>query len=293
MTLSRRSWQPLKELLQDVLDRPYALAAFNVYDFWVTRAVVRAASDLGVPVIVACGGSDLDIVGPEAVASWVASERSKAPVPVYLHLDHGRDLAEVIRCIAAGFDSVMFDGSQLPFEKNVQKTREVVYAARSTGAVVEGAVGRIPSKGQGEPGVAITSEDRVSVEMVSLFVQETGVDLVAVPVGSAHGAYAAGTRTHLDLDLVRALSQQVRVPLALHGGSGVDESDIRAAIGMALGKVNFGSVLRAAHTGAIREFCHASPARDPAELGRMTVESVYESARAKLSLLFEAVGQGR
>ncbi|WP_235934630.1 class II fructose-bisphosphate aldolase [Agromyces humi] len=239
------------------------------------EALAGAAEDAGLPVILQLSENCVRYHGafaPIALATLAVAEASSARVAV--HLDHAEDAELALLAIDRGFGSVMYDGAKLDFAENVATTRRVVERADAAGVLVEAELGEIGGKdGAHAPGV------RTDPEEAARFVAETGVDALAVAVGSSH---AMTERTAaIDLDLVARLAAAVPVPLVLHGSSGVPDETIVRGIRSGLTKINVSTHLNAAFTGAVREYLAAHPAavdsRSYVAAGRAAVRS--EAAR--------------
>lgn len=230
-----------------------AVGAFNVVHVETAEALAGAAEDAGLPVILQLSENCIRYHGafePIAAATLAVAEASSALVAV--HLDHAEDPGLALRAIDRGFGSVMYDGATLAFDDNVATTRRVVAYARTTGALVEAELGEVGGKdGAHAPGV------RTDPGEAARFVDDTGVDALAVAVGSSH---AMTERTAaLDLDLIARLARAVPVPLVLHGSSGVADEMIVQGIRAGLTKVNVSTHLNARFTRAIRDFLTAHP----------------------------------
>ncbi|WP_137109666.1 class II fructose-bisphosphate aldolase [Rhodobacter sp. SY28-1] len=263
----------LAEVLGPALAGGYAVPGLVCLGWEDARAYVRAAEAERAPVILQAGP------GARAhmpVAVWGAMFRAlaeDASVPVVAHLDHGLTVGDAHAAIAAGFTSVMIDGSALPLEHNIRLTAEVVALAHAAGVSCEGELGVVGYAG----GKASTGTDP---EEAARFVCETGVDALAVSVGNVHLQTGAGQG--LDLGLIRRIEAATSVPLVIHGGSGVPE-DQRAALaaGSQIAKFNIGTELRMVFGAALRE----AVARDPARFDRIAIlkdteDPVMQAARA-------------
>jgi tagatose 1,6-diphosphate aldolase GatY/KbaY len=224
-----------------------ALAAFSVYNLETTQAVVEAAERTGLPVLIQAGSSAFAHAGRAPLARIALEAAATAAVPIGVHLDHCRDLDEIDACLELGYSSVMFDGSGLPFEENVERTAAAAGRAHAAGAWVEGELG-------GGPGHEDTSEATAAAAMTdpaeaARFVRETGVDALAVAVGNVHGLAAGVTR--IDLDRLGEVARACPVPLVLHGASGVDRDVLRAAAAAGVVKFNVNTELRRAFFAAL------------------------------------------
>lgn len=257
--------------------------AFNVVHLETAEALVGAAEASGLPVILQLSENCIRFHGalePIALATLAIADASTAPIAV--HLDHAEDAELALRAIDRGFGSVMYDGAKLDFADNVATTRRVVSSAHAAGVIVEAELGEIGGKdGAHAPGV------RTHPDEAARFVAETGVDALAVAVGSSH---AMTERTAaIDLDLVAALAAAVPVPLVLHGSSGVPDETIVSGIRAGLTKINVSTHLNAGYTAAIREYLARHPevvdSRRYVAAGRAAVER--EAAR--LLTLFASI----
>lgn len=241
------------DLLHLAAARGGAVGAFNVLHLETAEALAGAAEDAGLPVILQISQNCVDYHGalePLAVATLAVAAASSAHVAV--HLDHAEDEHLVRQAIDLGFGSVMYDGSTLDYERNVEATIRVVDYAHANDVSVEAELGRIGGKdGAHAPGV------RTDPDEAQRFVAETGVDSLAVAVGSSH-AMAERTAA-LDLDLIQCLSRAVQIPLVLHGSSGVPDETIVSAIRSGITKVNVSTHLNRFFTDAVRRHVVAHP----------------------------------
>jgi fructose-bisphosphate aldolase class II len=276
---------PTRTLLDDARTAGRGIGAFNVVHLETAEALVGAAEDAGLPVILQISENCVRYHGafePISAATLAVAEASTADVAV--HLDHAEDPELALRAIDRGFGSVMYDGARLPFADNVATTRQVVARGEAAGVLVEAELGEVGGKdGAHAPGV------RTDPGEAARFVDETGVGALAVAVGSSH---AMTERTaSIDLELVGRLAEAVSVPLVLHGSSGVPDETIVRGIRSGLTKVNVSTHLNAGFTGAVRTFLAAHPdvvdSRTYIAEGRADVR--VEAAR--LLVLF-ATGEG-
>ena len=249
MTLAHTS-----DLLATAAAESVAVGAFNVLHLETAEALVSAAERSGLPVILQISENCVSFHGSlEPIARASLALAAAATVPVAVHLDHAESDELALAAIDLGFTSVMYDGAKLPFADNVTTTRRVVAAAHAAGVSVEAELGEIGGKdGAHAPGVRTDPAEAVQ------FVAETGVDSLAVAVGSSH---AMTERTAmLDLELIARLAAAVPVPLVLHGSSGVADDVIVAGIRAGLVKVNVSTHLNASFTGAVRSYLADNPA---------------------------------
>ncbi len=268
----------LKNVLAKADKGGYAVGAFNVNNLEILQAVVETAVELRSPVIVQTSEGAIEYAGMDFLVSMI-STAAKAPVPVVMHLDHGKDLAVIRKAIGAGYTSVMFDGSLFPFDENVAKTKKVVAWAKKKGVSVEAEIGAI--KGV-EDLVSVSEKEAFFTDPgeAARFAKATGCDALAISIGTAHGAYKSKTEPVLDIARLRKIDAAVKVPIVLHGASGISpelvaktknycetledcgrlegavgipDGQIAEAIKNGVRKINIDSDLRIAFTAGIRE----------------------------------------
>ncbi len=244
-----------KELLLDAQKNHYAIGAFNVENMEMVQAVIAAAEELSSPVIIQTTPGTLKYADPELYYANVAAAAKAAKVPVVMHLDHGSSFDLAMRCFRAGYTSVMIDGSHDPFEQNIAVTKSVVDACHAAGVPVEAELGKVGGKeddldgGEGN-GYTVPAE-------AAEFVEKTGVDSLAVAIGTAHGVYKGIPK--LDLERISQIRQVVSVPLVLHGTSGVPDDTVRECIQRGMCKVNYATDLRIAFSNGVKEYLAANP----------------------------------
>ncbi len=224
-------------MLADAYEKHYAVGSFNVYNFETMKGVVDAAKRMGVrAVIVAFGAKYLSNMTLEDAHSMAKTLSEENDLPVCLHLDHCSDPDVVYRAICAGFGSVMYDGSALPFAKNLENTRRVCQVAHTCGVSVEAELGSLAAGEASHEGSASDREVYTDPKAAAEFVRETGVDALAVSVGTVHGLYK-GT-PNIRLDILKDINEACGIPLVLHGGSGIPEETISACIQSGITKIN-------------------------------------------------------
>ena len=224
----------LGSLLGEAQKGNFAIGSFNIYSYETIRGVMNAAVELDKPAIVAFGANYLKNMDLESVHDIVVNLSKSCSNPVALHLDHCKSIDTIREALAAGFTSIMYDGSALPYEENVKNTAEVVRMAHAAGASVEAELGSIKA-GQDtneEDAAEIYTDPAVARD----FVERTGVDCLAVSIGTVHGLYKGTPR--ISIDTLKAIKQEVSVPLVLHGGSGTPEATIRECIENGICKIN-------------------------------------------------------
>ncbi len=271
----------LCEVLGPAAEQGYAVGAFNANNLEYVQAIVGAAVAECSPVIVQASQGAIRHAGLAHITEMVRVAAREAPVPVVLHLDHGRDLELVRGCIEMGFTAVMFDGSNLPLEENIRLTRQVVEWARPAGVSVEGELGRVLRVGATVEEVrALMTDPDEAVR----FARETGIDALAVAVGSVH--QMTQQQAVLDVARVGAIRGATGLPLVLHGSSGVAEESLREAIRAGICKVNFATSLNVAFRRGLAQAMAEDPAGvDPRPYLACARDEVAAVVREKIRLL--------
>lgn len=226
----------MKEMLDNASRDGYAVMAVNSINIEMARAVIEAANEEHSPIIVQLGkGQMAKHAHPDEVVPMIIRLAEKVDVPVCLNLDHGPDFDTEVAAIHRGFTNVMIDASSLPFEENVRRTRMVVDLAHAKGVSVEAELGHV---GMAADGDGRTADMYTNVEQAVEFVKLTGVDALAVAIGTAQGKYPEGFVPKLDFDRLAELKAALNMPLVLHGGSGSGEENIRKAVAGGINKIN-------------------------------------------------------
>ncbi len=237
-----RTWFKLAD------ENGFAVPAFNYSDVWDFIAIVRAAEELEAPVMVASNQLVVQDIGAEVCGAFGKAFMDRANVPVFHHLDHTLTTDLVKQCVDSGYPSVMLDASMKPLDDNIRMVKEVVDYAHPKGVCVEAEVGRI--QGGGIEGDFEGGEFLTRVEDAVRIVEETGVDSLAVGIGTAHGFYEGEPKIHFDT--LEAIHKAVDVPLVLHGGTGIPEADVRRAIENGICKVNVGTIIHCTYMNTLR-----------------------------------------
>jgi ketose-bisphosphate aldolase len=269
------------ELLRQARERRVAIPAFTTYTLESTRAICDAGAEAGLPVILQAGSSSFAGVGRSLLAHAALTMAAESPSPVGVHLDHATELAEIRACIELGYSSVMIDGSHQPFEENVRLTTLVVNEAHAQGIWVEAELGAIA--GDENASSSAVASDLTSPEAAAEFVGRTGVDALAVAIGSVHGI--ADHPIHLDLDLLSRIAQAVSIPLVLHGASGLDDNELRVAVQTGIAKVNFNADLRRAYLGALLDAIDPAGGDDVVSAQLAAIRAMKQVVDKKLRLL--------
>ena len=241
---------PISVLLKKAEEGGYAVGGFNCNNMEIVQAIIAAAEAENSPVIMQASQGAIKYAGIEYITAMAKIAAENATVPVALHLDHGTSFEQTMKCIRQGFSSVMIDGSKLPFDDNVELTKRVIAVASAVGVSVEAELGKI---GGTEDDIHVDEKDAffTKPEEAKEFVERTGVDALAVSIGTAHGQYK-GT-PELDFPRLEKIRSMVNVPIVLHGSSGVPDEAIKEAIKRGVRKVNIDTNIREAFVQACRD----------------------------------------
>lgn len=241
--------QNSRQLLLQMREQEKCLVAFNVYNLETIQAVFAAAKAKKVPAIIAFGESYLEHTTLEAIASIVYGLDRVHGFPIVLHLDHCKSLDTIEAAIEAGFTSIMYDGSNLPFEQNIANTASVVDYAHKRDVTVEAELGYMNPE-HGADYAIIGPDSFTDPHQAEIFVSKTGVDSLAVAVGNAHGLYKA--KPSLELNRIKEISSKTGIPLVLHGSSGIPREQIQAALSAGIAKINVNTEVALAGGRTIR-----------------------------------------
>jgi ketose-bisphosphate aldolase len=259
---------PTQEILRRAFADRYGVAAINVVNDLTMEAVLAAAEELRAPLIVQTSVKHVEMTGVEVMYAMWAEMTKRISVPVALHLDHCPDRAVISACLAAGWNSVLFDASKLTVEENKRQCIEVVAEARRYGALVEG---EIEGFKRTEEMTGDEAEHVQTLETVVDFVQATGVDVFAPAIGNAHGTYK--TAPHLDSQRVTDIVEATGIPVALHGGTGMSAEQFTDLISRGCAKVNISTALKIAFMKSGYDFMTENP-------GKYDPPSIFKAQRA-------------
>jgi len=224
----------IRDMLIEARERNYAVGAFEFWSLDSAQAIIEGANTLKTPVILQVGHFEKDYMGGYANAKTLAEVAAKeAEYPVALHLDHAESFDEITDALECGFTSVMIDASALPYKENVLLTTKVVKAAEKFGASVEAELGRLVGT---EGNISNTEDIQTDPQMAVDFVSETGIDALAVAIGTAHGFYS--NEPNINIERLVEIERLVSIPLVLHGGSGIPEGKISESIQHGIAKIN-------------------------------------------------------
>lgn len=271
------------ELLGKADEGNYAIGAFNFTDMTDIKAIVEAAEEEKAPVILLANWRPtVEYLGIEYLKNAIETAKKICSVPIVLQLDHGKDFRQVISCIQYHFDSVMIDGSYLPYEENVALTKKVVEIAHQMAVSVEAELGRI---GGVEEGMATESRPVFTEPKIAKkFVEDTGVDALAIAFGTAHGFYEDEPK--LAFDILKETNRLTDIPLVMHGGTGVPKESLKKSIILGINKVNIGTDLKVAYFNALKEgTIHHAEDMNLIEVLRAAKHKVKKIVKTKMRLL--------
>lgn len=265
----------------------YAIGAFNVENMEMVMAVIRAAEQMKAPVILQTTPSTVKYAKLFMYYANVKAAAERAAVPVALHLDHGNSFELAIQAMHVGYSSIMIDGSKETLEENIRLTKRVVDACSAAGIPVEAELGKVGGK---EDELECSDPGYTEPEDAVRFVAETGVNSLAIAIGTAHGVYKGEPK--LDVDRLSEIKRKVDIPLVLHGASGVPDSTVQECIRRGISKVNFATELRIAYSEGVKIFLKDNPdAFDPKKYGSVGMEKVTELVCRKIELC-KSAGKG-
>lgn len=277
-----------KELLLDAQKNGYAVGAFNTNNLEITHAIFRAAEAKRAPILVQISAGAMRYAGVEFLPMIVAKAAELATVPVAIHLDHGPSFDVVMQALRAGFTSIMRDASKLPYDQNVAEVRKVVEACHAIGIPVEAEIGRI---GGAEEHVVVTDREASmsDPDECARFVEDTGIDFLAVAIGNAHGFYKGEPK--LDFDRLAEIRDKVPVPLVLHGASGIPDEQITMAVERGICKINIDTEIRNAFIRTMQAFTKENPDQiDPRKVLAPCIDAMQAVVEHKIEI-FRSAGR--
>ena len=271
-----------KEILIKARDNNYAVAAFNIHNLETLKAVIKAASDMRAPLILQTTPGTVKHAGLKYLVAMADAASQETGLPIALHLDHSEDLDLLKECADGGYTSVMYDGSKLPFEQNIAGTKEAVEYAHARGVQVEAELGRLGGR---EENINVTDYEASLTDPASAteFIEKTGIDSLAVAIGTAHGLYKGTPK--LDYERLKEIKRMVDVPLVLHGASDVPDEMIEKAVSCGINKINIATDLKIAFANALRRYLVENPdENDPRKYFSPAMDAVVEVAKHKIGI---------
>ncbi len=279
----------MKEILAVAKEHRFAIPAFNISDWSMFIGIMDLCEETDSPVIIEIHPDELRFTGPDFVAG-VRERALKSPVPVCIHLDHCGDFGTIIHAIQCGFTSVMFDGAELSFEENIAGARKVVEAAHPVNVSVEAELGTIGSTNPADLEGGSAKIIYTDPDDAAKFVEASGVDTLAVAIGTCHGLYPANMKPELKLDILKEIAAKVDVPLVLHGGSNNPDKEIGESVTLGINKINISSDIKVAYFEKMREVLQDKGLREPNEIEPPCIEAMKVVAKHKLDL-FQTTGK--
>ena len=272
-----------KSILDIANANNFAIPAFNISDWAMFNGVMDISEELAAPVIIAIHPDEVRHITTDLIAA-MHSRAHRSSVPVAIHWDHGGTYEQMITAIQAGFTSVMIDASLMPFDENVALTRKVVEAAHVVGVQVEGELGTIGANDSyGESGAAEIIY--TNVDDAVRFVEETGVDSLAIAIGTSHGLYPAEKNPELRHDLLEQIKAAVGIPLVLHGGSSNPDAELARAVSLGINKINISSDIKVSYHNRMREILGTDERlREPNAIQPEPIAALKVTAAEKIRL---------
>lgn len=272
-----------KQLLLDAQKGGYAVPAFNVENMEMAMAVIKVANEMNSPVLIQTTSSTLKYATPRTYLNMVKSLADVVDIPVAMHLDHGNSFELAVQAIKDGYTSIMIDGSHYDFEENIAITKSVVDVGKACGIPIEGELGKVGGKEDDLDGG--DGDKNTDPKEAAEFVERTGVDFLAIAIGTAHGLYK-GT-PNIDVERITEVKKLVDVPLVLHGTTGVDGEIVKKCVKAGMCKVNYATELRIAYSDGVKEALKNDPSiYDPKVYGRVAMAKVEDVVRKNIGLCF-------
>lgn len=270
-----------KKFLLDAQKNGYGVCGFNIHNLETLKAAASTAFEERAPIILQATPGTVRFAGADYLVSMAKVASEKYDIPIAMHLDHGEDYGMVMECLRAGFTSIMIDGSQHPYDENIAMVKKVVEAAHLMGVPVEAELGKI---GGIEDDLVAEVNDLYTDPKVAVdFVAKTGIDSLAIAIGTAHGLYKK--KPQLDFDRLVQIRQRVAIPLVLHGASDLPDGNVQKCIELGINKINIATELKIAFSGAIKTvFNTKTGENDPRKLFSPGMEAMKAVVKNKLYL---------
>ena len=267
----------MKPVLREAMEQGYAVAAFNLVDYATTKAMIKAAEELKAPVIVQVSTKTIKFYSHQEIFNWVRDLAVDSPSPIVLHLDHCKDIEVIRKCAETGWTSVMIDASEYPFEKNLALTRQAYEIASAHGIGLEAEIGQI--LGVEDDMVVGEHESHLTDPAeAERFCSEFELAAFAAAIGSAHGYYKGEPK--IAYDLIKQINGRTKTPMALHGGTGLDEETIKRCIALGCSKINISTNLKHVFVESFVDYHKANPKDfEPLRL----IDAQYQACKALFS----------
>ncbi|WP_433516205.1 ketose-bisphosphate aldolase [Nonomuraea sp. CA-143628] len=277
-----------KVLLAAAHENNFAVPAFNISDYAMFNGIVDISEEKNAPLIIGIHPDEVRHLGVDVIAAFT-QRAHRSSVPIAIHWDHGATYEEMLTAIRIGFTSVMIDASMKSFEDNIALSKKVTETAHAVGLSVEaelGTIGKTDNEAEDGSDAIIYTDPADAVT----FVRETGVDSLAVAIGTYHGIYPKHLKPELKLDLLKEIKDRVRIPLVLHGGSGNPDEEIAESVKLGINKINISSDIKFAYHMKMREVLADESLREPNSIQPPCIEAMKAVAAQKIDL-FEATGK--
>lgn len=266
----------IKDVLMQARSKTVAVGAFNILNYITSRAVVETAEKYGTPVILQTSVSTVKHLGVHELGGMLTQLKELSSQPIIIHLDHCRDQELARQCLKHNWDAVMIDGSHLPMQENIRFTREIVEYAHHLGKQVEGELGVIAGV---EDGISNEEGTGVTLEECLVYIKETGVDVFAPSIGTAHGVYRGIPK--LRFDLVQELTKVSDTPIVVHGGSGLPTEDFQKLIACGASKINISTAIKQSYLKSLREY---DKLENPLEVDSYVLEAIKATVKEHMDI---------
>lgn len=272
-----------KDWFQKAKNEHFAIGAFNVSNLETIKAIINAAKNLKSPVIIEVSPGEADFIGPKNLVSLANNFRDETNLPIFTNLDHSPSPESVQIGLDAGFDLIHFDGNQLPFEENLEKTKNIVTLAHTQNILVEAEIDTITGGSSLHQNlIDPNSLHLTNPETATKFVTETGVDTLAVSIGNLHGLYQ--NQKNLNLELLEQIRQKLNCFLSLHGGSGIPNDQIKKAIDLGITKININTELRIAYRETLETTLRTTDETAPYKFMPEVITAIQKVVESKIIL---------
>lgn len=282
----------LRDLLKKLKKERYAIGSFNTHNLEITQAILEAAEKEHSPVIIGLSPRSIEYAGLKPITHIIkTSAKNLTPnVPVAFHLDHGKSFSEAIECIHAGFSSIMIDASQLLLDENIFQTKKVVEYAHRYDVFVQGEIGRVPTTAEDIKRFNLNPREFMTdPKEAEEFVKKTKVDTLAVGIGNIHGIYKMTHKVKIDWPRLKEIYRKTKIPLVLHGASGLEREDIKKAVANGIKIINIHTEVNMAFTGALRKKLAKEKIEvDPRKILPAAVEAVEKLVCEKIRMFGSA-----
>ncbi|MFD1542208.1 ketose-bisphosphate aldolase [Nonomuraea guangzhouensis] len=277
-----------KVLLAVANEKYFAVPAFNISDYAMFNGIVDISEEKNAPLIIGIHPDEVRHLGPDVIVA-MHQRAHRSSVPIAIHWDHGATYEEMLTAIKTGFTSVMIDASMKSFEDNIALSKKVTETAHAVGLSVEaelGTIGKTDNEAEDGSDAIIYTDPADAVT----FVKSTGVDSLAVAIGTYHGIYPKHLKPELKLDLLKEIKDRVKIPLVLHGGSGNPDDEIAESVKLGINKINISSDIKLAYHTKMREVLADESLREPNSIQPPCIDAMKVVAAQKIDL-FEATGK--